>query len=106
MKILSYGNTYKYLSQGIQLTAPHVFIDQLEYKCDWSDVTFIKIPKKFPTTQKCSNCNEINKNLHEWKNIGIREWDCPYCSVHHDRNINASINILIRGLEFVGTTGQ
>ena len=96
----------KFLSRGIQLNAPRVFMDQLEYKCDWNDVIFIKIPKNSPTTQKCSNCNEINGNIRGRENLGIREWDCPYCGVHHDRDVNASINILNRGLELVGTTGQ
>lgn len=81
-------------------------MNQLDYKCDWNEVEFIKIPKSFPSTQICSNCKEKNENLRGWKNIGIREWDCPYCGEHHDRDVNASINILNRGLELVGATGQ
>ncbi|WP_292795629.1 RNA-guided endonuclease TnpB family protein [Methanobrevibacter sp.] len=96
----------KYLSRSIQLNAPRIFMNQLDYKCDWNEVEFIKIPKSFPSTQICSNCKEKNENLRGWKNIGIREWDCPYCGEHHDRDVNASINILNRGLELVGATGQ
>ena len=96
----------KHLSRSIQLNAPRIFMDQLEYKCDWNEVKFIKIPKSFPSTQICSICKEKNENLRGWKNIGIREWDCPYCGEHHDRDVNASINILDRGLELVGATGQ
>ena len=48
----------KYLSRSIQLNAPRIFMDQLDYKCDWNEVEFIKIPKSFPSTQICSNCKE------------------------------------------------
>ena len=96
----------KYLSRGIQLNAPRTFMDQIEYKCDWNDVNFIKISQNFPSTQICSKCKEKNENLRGWKKVGIREWNCPYCGAYHDRDVNASINILNRGLVLVGTTGQ
>ena len=96
----------KYLSHGIQLNAPRTFMDQIEYKCDWNDVEFIKIPKNYPSTQICSKCKKQNEKLRGQENLGIREWDCPYCRTHHDRDVNASINILRRGLELAGTAGQ
>ena len=96
----------KYLSRGIQLNAPRTFMDQIEYKCDWNDVEFIKVPKNFPSTQICSKCGEQNEKLRGQENLGIREWDCQYCNTHHDRDINASINILRRGLELAGAAGQ
>ena len=96
----------KYLSRGIQLNAPRTFMDQIEYKCDWNDIEFIKIPKNFPSTQICSKCGEQNEKLRGQENLGIREWDCQYCNTHHDRDVNASINILRRGLELAGTAGQ
>ena len=103
--IITWKNN-KYLSHGIQLNAPRIFMDQLEYKCDWNDVEFIKVPQNFPSTQLCSNCHKRNKNISGLDKLGIREYDCPFCSEHHDRDVNASINILNRGLELVGTTGQ
>jgi len=96
----------KYLSRGIQLNAPRTFMDQIEYKCDWNDVEFIKVPKNFPSTQICSKCGEQNEKLRGQENLGIREWDCIYCGTHHDRDLNASINILKRGLELAGAAGQ
>ena len=96
----------KYLSHSIQLNAPRIFMDKLEYKCDWNDVKFIKVPRNFPSTQICSNCGKRNRNISGLDKLGIREWDCPFCPAHHDRDVNASINILNRGLELVGTTGQ
>ena len=96
----------KYLSRSIQLNAPRTFMDQIEYKCDWNDVEFIKIPKNFPSTQICSKCKKQNKKIKGQENLGIREWDCIYCGTHHDRDVNASINILRRGLELAGAAGQ
>ena len=96
----------KHLSRAIQLNAPRIFMDQLEYKCDWNDVEFIKVPKNFPSTQICSKCGEQNEKLRGQENLGIREWDCIYCGTHHDRDLNASINILNRGLELAGAAGQ
>ncbi|SDA62167.1 zinc ribbon domain-containing protein, partial [Methanobrevibacter millerae] len=61
----------------------------------------------FPSTQICSECGEKNENIAGIGNIGIREWDCPHCNAHHDRDVNASKNILKKGLEMaVGTTVQ
>ena len=96
----------KYLSRGIQLNAPRTFMDQIEYKCDWNDVKFIKVSQNFPSTQICSKCGEQNEKLRGQENLGIREFDCQYCNTHHDRDVNASINILRRGLELAGTAGQ
>ncbi|MBQ6344495.1 MAG: transposase, partial [Methanobrevibacter sp.] len=52
---------------------------------------------------KCQKRNETIKGL---KNLEIRDWDCPICHTHHDRDRNAAINILNKGLEIVGTTVQ
>jgi putative transposase len=96
----------KYLSRKLQLNAPRIFMDKLEYKCIWNDVEFIKVPRNFPSTQICSKCGKRNHNMSGLRNLGTREWDCPQCKTHHDRDINASKNILNKGLEIVGTTVQ
>jgi len=103
--IIAWKNN-KHLSHSIQLNAPRDFMDRLEKKCQQEDVKFIKIPRVFPSTQKCSKCQKINKNLKGIENLGIRDWNCPYCHTHHDRDLNAAINILNKGLEIVGTTVQ
>jgi len=72
------------------------FFRQLEYKCEWYGKYFVKIdPKR--TSQECSDCGHVNKELK----LFIREWICPKCETHHDRDINASINIKNRGVDSV-----
>ncbi len=69
-------------------------VRQLEYKCDWYSRTLVKIDRWFPSSKRCGNCGHIVEKLP----LNIREWDCPKCSSHHDRDINAAHNILAAGL--------
>jgi putative transposase len=61
----------------------------LEYKALKKGKYFIKIDKYYPSSKTCHSCSYINKNVV----LGIQEWTCPNCSVHHDRDLNAAINI-------------
>lgn len=70
------------------------FVTKLQYKADWYGREIIKIDKWFPSSQICSECGYKDGK----KSLKIREWTCPICHVHHDRDINASINILTEGL--------
>jgi len=69
-------------------------VRQLEYKCDWYGRTFVKIDRWFPSSKRCGNCGHIVDKLP----LNIREWDCPKCGGHHDRDLNAARNILATGL--------
>ena len=69
-------------------------VRQLEYKCDWYGRTLIKIDRWFPSSKRCGNCGHIIEKMP----LNIREWDCPKCGAHHDRDINAAKNILAAGL--------
>ena len=81
-------------------------MDKLEHKCNWYNVTFIKVPKNFPSTQICSQCHTKNSNISGIGQLGTRNWKCPHCGAYHDRNLNVSINIINKGLEIVGATVQ
>ncbi len=69
-------------------------VRQLEYKCDWYGRTLVKIDRWFPSSKRCGSCGYIVEKLP----LEIREWDCPQCGTHHDRDINAANNILAAGL--------
>ena len=49
----------------------------------------------FPRSQMCSSCKIINRDL---KDLSIRNWECPNCHTVHDRDTNASLNILNEGM--------
>lgn len=69
------------------------FVRMLEYKAEWYEKQVSKISRWYPSSQICSDCgfNSGKKALH------IREWACEKCGAHHDRDINASVNILHEG---------
>ncbi|TAH64577.1 MAG: transposase, partial [Anaerolineaceae bacterium] len=52
----------------------------------------------FPSSQICNICGYKNTSI---KDLSIRKWECSNCHSHHDRDINASINILNEGLRIL-----
>ena len=90
------------LAQSISDASWSEFVRQLEYKSKWYGKELIEVDKFFPSSQTCNVCGYINKAT---KNLAVRTWVCPNCSAKHDRDINASINILHEGMRTVGTTG-
>lgn len=84
------------LAQAISDVSWSEFVRQLQYKCDWSDKKLIKINRFYPSSQTCSVCGHVNKDT---KDLSVREWTCPKCGTIHDRDVNASINILNEGLK-------
>jgi putative transposase len=70
------------------------FVRQLEYKAVWYGRTLIKIDTFFPSSKRCFACGHVLETL----SLEEREWTCPKCGVHHDRDLNAANNILAEGL--------
>jgi putative transposase len=81
------------LSRAITDAAWGELVRQLDYKAKWHGRTLVKIDRWFPSSKRCGNCGHIVDKLP----LSIREWDCPNCGTHHDRDINASRNILAVG---------
>lgn len=69
-------------------------IRQLDYKCLWYGRNLVKIDQWFPSSKRCSNCGYTIEKMP----LKIRSWQCPSCNCNHDRDLNASKNILAVGL--------
>lgn len=83
-----------HLAKAISNQSWREFRTLLEYKCKWYGKQLIVVKPNY-TSQICSNCG-----FHSGKKpLEIREWTCPKCGTHHDRDINAAVNILNKGLE-------
>jgi len=74
------------------------FVDYLTYKCEWYGKNLLKIGRFDPSTKTCSKCGFIHPHL----SLSDREWNCPQCHSHHDRDINAALNIKNFGLIAIG----
>lgn len=82
------------LAKAISNTSWATFVRLLRYKCEWYGKLFILVPPHY-TSRICHQCGWDSGK----KPLDIREWTCPHCHETHDRDINAAINILYRGLE-------
>ena len=72
------------------------FIRVLKYKSKWLGKKVIEINKYYPSSQSCNRCGFKNEEV---KDLSVRKWTCPRCGLIHDRDINASINIMFEGLK-------
>ncbi|MBC5638099.1 IS200/IS605 family element transposase accessory protein TnpB [Ornithinibacillus sp. BX22] len=87
------------LAKSISDVSWSSFVTKLQYKADWYGKTLVKISRGFPSSQLCSVCGHHTGK----KSLEVREWTCPACHMHHDRDINASNNILAEGLRIVAS---
>ena len=78
-----------HLAKSIANASWRMFRQMLEYKCEWYGKKLIAVDPK-NTSRICSKCG-YNSGA---KPLEIREWTCSKCQAHHDRDINAAVNIL------------
>jgi putative transposase len=89
------------LAKSIADVSLSELVRKIEYKAGWAGRTFLQIDRWFPSSKTCSCCGFIVDKLP----LDIREWTCPKCGEVHDRDYNASVNILCEGKRTVGITG-
>jgi putative transposase len=90
------------LSKAISDVGWSEFVSQLEYKAQWYGRNLVKIDKWYPSSKRCFECGHILDAL----SLDVREWTCPECGTHHDRDINAAKNIHAVGLTVFEACGE
>lgn len=85
------------LAQAIGDCSWFSLVSKIEYKAQWKGVKVVKIDQFYPSSKTCSVCNWKKNDL----TLNDREWTCPKCGTHHDRDLNAAKNILAWGRRFV-----
>ena len=73
-----------------------MFTTFLKYKLEELGKRLVKIDKFFASSQICSACGYQNPNT---KDLSVREWICPCCQTHHNRDVNAVVNIRNEGMK-------
>ena len=86
------------LSKAIQELGFYRFKSILEDKSYNNGKRVVFVDRFYPSSKRCSCCGYIHKGL----TLRDREWVCPECGEHHERDINASINILMEGERIIG----
>lgn len=81
------------LAKAIQELGFYTFKSTLKNKAMLNDKFVIEVDRWFASSKTCHKCGYVYKGL----TLGEREWSCPICGEHHDRDLNAAVNILIEG---------
>ena len=89
------------LAQAISDVSWGRLVSMLKYKAMWYNRQVIQIDRFYPSSKTCSHCHHLMSSM----DLSIREWVCPSCGTHHDRDVNAAKNILRQGLNIMSGLG-
>ncbi|MBT9138104.1 MAG: hypothetical protein DDT31_00651 [Syntrophomonadaceae bacterium] len=89
------------LAQAISDVSWGSLISMLKYKAGWHNRQVIQIGRFYPSSKTCSSCSHLMDSM----DLSVREWTCPACGAHHDRDVNAAKNILQQGLNILSGLG-
>ena len=89
-----------YLAKAIQDSSFGTLAGMLKYKALWNNRKIIEVGRFYPSSKTCHCCSYVKKDL----TLKDRHWTCPKCKAHHDRDINAAINIKNEGLRILDST--
>lgn len=84
------------LSKELTDASFYEIIRQLEYKSKFKNKQFYQIDTYYPSSQKCSVCDNVDK---KYKDIKERTYKCNNCHNELDRDYNASVNIMFEGIK-------
>ena len=86
------------LAKAIQEVGFYKFKQILVDKANVNGKHIVLVDRFYPSSKTCHKCGYVKKDL----TLSDREWVCPICGEHLERDINAAINILIEGLRIIG----
>ncbi len=89
------------LAQAISDVSWGSLVSMLKYKAMWYNRQVIQIDRFYPSSKTCSHCHHLMSSM----DLSIREWVCPSCGTHHNRDVNAAKNILRQGLNIMSGLG-
>ncbi len=85
-----------YIAKGLNKNPISEIMRVLKYKAVLNNKKLIQIDRYYPSSQICSVCNYQNRKA---KDLSIRKWECPVCHIEHERDYNAAVNVMFKGLE-------
>lgn len=86
-----------HLAKAISDAGWYQFKTFLKYKLEENGGQMVEADRFYPSTKKCSVCGEKNPMI----TLSDREWVCPVCGTHHDRDENAAVNLRAEGLRLL-----
>ncbi|MHC5600066.1 MAG: RNA-guided endonuclease InsQ/TnpB family protein [Nostoc sp.] len=90
------------LAKSISDVGWGTFTNFLDYKLKRKGGKFVEIDRWFPSSKLCSNCFYQVSEMP----LDVREWTCPHCGTHHDRDGNAALNIRAEGIRMIKAEGS